>query len=467
MGTTVPGVATQTAGSVPLTVGPRLSLLAAWFCLAFGEATSQGGYSRGALLLVGLGTGLLIVAMTVRTAGFPPGALWVAFGVVMVLVVAGAVLHQSVFGSGWQLTVSRAVLGAGAVVGTLCVTVGAFAWRTHRTGPARALHLVVVLLVAIAGVLAVQASPRPFNDVWAMLQATSRGLWHGLDMYHQHWQAPTGEDARYYTYLPGTPVILAPFRALLGDVRYGYVAVLTISSFLVARLRATLTAPISGCLLLLAPLAVAAVEEAWNEPLVLAGAVAMIYLVSRGHPGWAAVCFGAALATKQYAWVMVPFAAWWGSFGFRRTLAAMVGAVAFMLPWAVAGWHAFLNDTVISLVNTSGATGSSGSAALYLRDSNLSLAGIAIRYSQQIPIALTMCVTALTAALAFWRLPRDAFGFALGTAATLAVFDLFSSHAFFNQWWLVTCFVAVALACEPGSDMVELRGASGAKTCLG
>jgi hypothetical protein len=45
-------------------------------------------------------------------------------------------------------------------------------------------------------------------------------------------------------------------------------------------------------------------------------------------------------------------------------------------------------------------------------------------------------------------------GFALGTAATLAAFDLFSPHSFFNQWWLVTCLVTVAVACVP-----ELAGA--------
>ena len=196
------------------------------------------------------------------------------------------------------------------------------------------------------------------------------------------------------------------------------------------------------------------VEQAWNEPLILGAMVAMIYLVTRGRPNWAVVCLGAALVTKQYAWIVVPFAAYWKPFGWRRTAVACLGGAVFMLPWAVADWHAFSEGSIVSLIQTSGATGAHGSTALFLHYFTLSIAAITTRHGHEVPVVLTVAVTAVIGVLALRRLPRNAYGFALGTAATLAAFDLFSTHSFFNQWWLVTCLVTVAVACAP-----ELVGA--------
>ena len=125
---------------------------------------------------------------------------------------------------------------------------------------------------------------------------------------------------------------------LFGDVRYGYVAALALASVLISRLDTKRGAVAAACLVLLAPVTIGAVEQAWNEPLFSAR-VAMIYLVTRGRPDLLAVLAGAALVTKQYAWIVVPFAAYWKPFGWRRTAVACLAAAAFVLPWAVADWH--------------------------------------------------------------------------------------------------------------------------------
>ncbi len=293
---------------------------------------------------------------------------------------------------------SRVLLDVGSGLAGILVIVGLFLRGWLRPAPARlghALVLLVLLLVVASAITAIQADPRPVNDVWDMLQATSQGLVHGRDMYLQHWPAPPGEDSRYYTYLPGTAVILLPFRVLFGDVRYGYVAALALASVLVSRLEASRAAIAAACLLLLAPVTIGAVEQAWNEPLILGAVVAMIYLVTRGRPNWAVVCLGAALVTKQYAWIVVPFAAYWKPFGWRRTAVACLGAAVFMLPWAVADWHAFSEGSIVSLIQTSGATGAHGSTALFLHYFTLSIAAITTRHGHEVPAVLTVAVTAL------------------------------------------------------------------------
>lgn len=425
----------------------RVLLLAGWSCLAFGDATTGGSFSWGALLLVALGTCLLVGAASTPPVAARSGILSTASAIVLLLAVAGATLHQSVYGGGTALGTARFLLDLAALVA------GGVAVAQLVQGPrltltrARVAHTVVVVVVAGSAVMAVHASPRSGNDVWYMLQATSEGLLHGRDMYLQHWPAPPGEDASLYTYLPGTPLLLLPFRVLFGDVRYGYVAALSLTSFLVSRLERSIRAVVAGCLLLLAPLTVAAVEQAWNEPLILGLVVATVYFVERGRLNWAAVAFGLALVTKQYAWVIVPFAAYWRPFGWRRTLGSVVGAISFMVPWMIANWHAFVEGSVVSLLRTSGASGAQGAAAHYLRYFTLSLGAVTVRHGYELPVAAPLLLMALVFVVTVRRLGPGTFGFVVGSAATLAVFDLFSPHSFYNQWWLVTCLVTVALAC--------------------
>ena len=208
---------TRGRSSGPLTsVDTRLWLLAAWSCPAFGNAMSGGSYSPDALFLVALGTGLLVLAVVLPSGSTGGRFAGVAFGAVLLLGFVGAVLYPTVHGVGEPLVASRALLDAASVLAF--VLVAGYLLR-GRLGPAPArlgslVVLVVLLLVVAAAITAIRADPRPVNDVWDMLQATSLGLVHGRNMYLQHWPAPP-EDSRYYTYFPGTAVILLPFRCCL------------------------------------------------------------------------------------------------------------------------------------------------------------------------------------------------------------------------------------------------------------
>jgi hypothetical protein len=47
--------------------------------------------------------------------------------------------------------------------------------------------------------------------------------------------------------------------------------------------------------------------------------------------------------------------------------------------------------------------------------------------------------------LVIWRLPRDAYGFLLGSAVVMAVFNLTNKQSFFNEWALAAGLALAAL----------------------
>jgi len=425
-------------------------LLAVWSCLAVGDGMDGGSYSPAALLLVSLGTVLLVMVALVPSATMAPKVSRFATGAVLLLALPGAIVFRARLNAvGLPLVASWDLFFGAAAVALVGFSAYWILGRGQRLPQARVVHTVVLLLVVASAITMVQASPRPDIDVWDMLQATARGLVHGFNMYLQRWSAPPGEDTRYYSYLPGTTVILTPFWALFGDVRYGCIAALGAAALLTSRLQATRTAAVAGCLMVLVPLTTYAIELSWTEPILLVEITAMIFLVMRGRPNWAALCFAAALVTKQYAWVMIPFAAGWKAFGWRRTLAGSLGALLFMLPWVLPAWHAFIQGAIVGNAQDGGGH---GHIPFYLRFFTLSVAALTTRHGSEIPLVVTVMVAVLVAVLVLRRLPSNGYGFTLGTATTLAAFDLFSPHTFFNQWWLVMCLVTVAIACLPEGE---------------
>ena len=47
--------------------------------------------------------------------------------------------------------------------------------------------------------------------------------------------------------------------------------------------------------------------------------------------------------------------------------------------------------------------------------------------------------------LVLWRLPRDAYGFLLGSAVIMAAFNLTNKQSFFNEWALAAGLALAAL----------------------
>ena len=126
-----------------------------------------------------------------------------------------------------------------------------------------------VLLVGGACIAMVIASPAPRIDVWEMYQAVARGLLHGHNVYTQHWSPKLPHQATTYAYFPGAAVVLTPFYALFGDVRFGEILALLASAVLIGRMARDPQGAMFGALLLLFPYLTFSVEQSWSEPVNL------------------------------------------------------------------------------------------------------------------------------------------------------------------------------------------------------
>ena len=160
---------------------------------------------------------------------------------------------------------------------------------------------------------------------------------------------------RHLAYFPGTPLLGAAWGALpspWGDLRL-FVALATIGMLGAALL---FPGPLWGRLALgtLAAANPLAVRNAWfgtaDEPTLLLLLVAFA-LALRRRPGWAGVAVGAAILTKQFALVAVPFLAvillLESRSALRRAALAALGVIAVgALPFLVADPRALWEDTV-------------------------------------------------------------------------------------------------------------------------
>lgn len=401
----------------------------AWLAITLADAHSIGSYNVVSLALV-LASGFAMTAAVMLDQYRPRPTSATVIG----LALAGVVVARPVERT-WFF-----VSGAGRAVPSLVIlatgVIAAVLWWTSRR--------MWVLPVAasgfsIAGIAIINASRRPQIDVWYMLQGATNGLRHGANMYTQHWTGSPGITDQF-PYLPMTAVLLAPFRWAFGDVRYGLLAAIVVSAFLISRLGPRTVGSGIGALMLLAPGLPFLVEASWTEPLLLLCLVGAVFATTRGESKWAIVALAAAIATKQHVWLLVPLFASWPAFGWRRAAAATGVGAALCLPWFAANPRAFWADAI------------SYNLHLAPRWDSLDLFSFALRMGWTPPFWLVGLIT-IAAIVIGVRIAKSAPGVAVGCAFVLLVFNILNKQSFFNEWWLVTGLLALALA-TPTADWV-------------
>jgi hypothetical protein len=403
--------------------------LVGWTVIGVGGAVNGGRFSGPGVALVTVGTVLLLL---VAFRSPVPIGRWTRVGatVVLVTVVAVAtVLPAPSYGAGDSILVCQAL--------TLAVAVAVFVVWWHRPDSFRAVTYLSIVVMVGAGVAMIVSSPKPPNDVWYTLQAAGHALSHGRNIYTTKWTTGVpGELSNGFAYLPGSAVLLWPFHAVFGDVRYGLLAALAATAFLLVRFGHGPFGILAGSLVLLYPRVLFGVEQSWIDPLLVMAVAAMVVLMTHKRHGWAVIALAVCLACKQQAWLVLPLAAFWKDFGWRRALLSACGAVAFIVPWVVAAPAAFYNGAI--------------SHDLFLppaaTQNALSLYDLAFRDGLNLGFGCTVFATVVALVLCAWRLPRDAFGFCLGGGIVEAVFNLASKQSYFNEWELVAGLLLVAVA---------------------
>ena len=108
-----------------------------------------------------------------------------------------------------------------------------------------------------------------------------------------------------------------------------------------------------------------------------------------------------------------------------------------MLPWIVTAPHAFFSGVITYNLD------------LPARLDSLSLFTTAVRLGWSPGIGVVAAATLGALALVVWCVPRDTYGFLLGSAVVMAVFNLTNKQSFFNEWSLAAGLALAALVFGP------------------
>jgi hypothetical protein len=403
-----------------------IASVAAWSLISLGAASHFGTYSPAAIGLVTAGMGVLtlVIVRLGPSRWAPPSRA--ALVIACVLAAASAQIYPAGEHANGAAEASAHGLVVLAGVGLLLLV-----FRQERL---RWLAISVVLLAGAAGVAGIIASPRPPIDDWAILQGSAHALLHLRNSYAHAWP---GANGHILPYLPGAAIFVAPFYLALGDVRYGLLTALVVAAIAVAAVtkRAGGSAGlVLACLVVMFPRFLYGIEQSWPEPLLIALLAGMVWAVEARRPTLAVVCLTAALATKQHVLILLPLAAIWPAFGWRRTLTAAGAAAVIVACWFAAGPRAFVHGAITYNLN------------LPPRPDSLSLFTSAMRAGPTPSFVLVPVVMLVVLAVALWKLPRTTPGFVLGSAWLLGMFNLVNKQSFFNEWSLVVGLVMLGLA---------------------
>ncbi|MGL4744680.1 MAG: hypothetical protein ACRC35_11670 [Angustibacter sp.] len=335
---------------------------------------------------------------------------------------------------GW-LTAALTGLTVGGLTCAALLLLGRRWAAIAAVGVALSTH-VAVTVVTILG----DRAPR--IDVWVVLQQGADALGRGENPYTEQWTGSPGVQD-LFPYLPWMAVLTAPGRWIAGDVRWallGWFVIMLAGVWTLADGRAMRAGSVVAVVVLV-PGTLTQIDQAWTEPVLAALLVWWAVLVHRGRRWWAVVPLAMACASKQHLALLAPVLLAWPGFGWRRTLATGGLAGALLLPWVVADSGAFVNDTVVALVEFPP-----------IRFANTWYLYLLNEHGVEVPFAVTgglMLAAVAVAAAAVWRRAPDVDEVLRWLAFVLVVASLVNKQAFYNQFWLVAVLVAASVAVQP------------------
>ncbi len=420
----------------------RSLLLVAYTLLGLGLLLSSGMYTPLALLLVTLAFLAALGAWRASSrdgSNVPPVGLAAASLVTMLLAqlpFANAFYLQS-------LLYDRGVLACIALA-TLLVLFGYATKRARWSSWRRRVFLIVLCMGIAIQWLLPWASPAPLVDVFVMLQGAAKGLLYGHDPYTLTFVDIYGgqgisKPITTYTYPPANILLLAPFFAVFGDVRFGMLAANLVTLLLLWRLTRRDDDAWGELLLLLFlfhPRAAFTVEQAWLDPLILGVLSLALLLREEGERAWSAAAYGVFLSMKQYLVFFLPL--WW--LLERRPKHLLIGlctGALTMLPFLL--WHpgpAVFNGLLFHMSDAFRPDSLTVASLVYAKT------GIAAGRSVSLAVGLVF------AAATVWtcrRMPMP-FGFLLASSVTFFAVFLLGSQAFCNYYMLVSGLLLLAVA---------------------
>jgi hypothetical protein len=293
------------------------ALLTSWLTFTTVAYQSQGKYSTSAVVL-----GVVFAAILALALGPSPAPRWAVCGAI-----ASWALIQPLLGGYGSVLPMRdeawAVFTASLALLAVAIC-GAVGQRVLDRVALAAAGVTLVILEA----LVITYDRKPQIDVFLFVNQAADKVATG-NIYGSTWQGISPEDpvalAHGFPYLPMTAVLLAPFRWLFGDARWGILAsVLVCGTVLAWYGRRGPSGGLLAALLMLGPSTLLIVESTWTEPLVLALLLPALIAFECRRPMAGVVLLALALATKQHVLVLLPLLAMWQPIGWRRRAASLI-----------------------------------------------------------------------------------------------------------------------------------------------
>jgi hypothetical protein len=479
----------------------QISLALAAFSVGYAIHIRDGEYWPEAIRWVGWGIVLCTVGVALpRVRTFP----WSGGAVLVVLFAAvavqfGMLLADSPGGSNWWSNDLRDSSAGNfrfydVAVRLAWVLVLIAFWKPQKGWGRAALGLLLVTHLAL-GIWMIRSSPRPHNDVFVFQQLGGQALLHGdnpynityPDIYRETHQTDRpvygkglvkdGQLGFGFPYTPLSLLLSTLGYAMLGDHRYAQAIAITLAGGLIATARPSRASVLAAAGLLFTPRGLFVLGRAWTEPFVVLGLAAVVFIACRyagnptpspGTPGEASgigdcpraggseglyrrdiardvlilgIALGLFLATKQYLILAVPpiFLLLPRPIRPRPTILLLASAafVALLVTLPFAAWNlpAFVRSTWTVQQIAPFREDALSYLVWYLQRTGVR-PGAWVAFAAAIPAT----------ALALWRAPRTAAGFAAALALIFLVFVAFNKQAFANYYYfiLAACWASVA-----------------------
>jgi uncharacterized membrane protein len=305
---------------------------------------------------------------------------------------------------------------------------------------------------AALGTWIIHRSPGPLIDVHLFHRYAIAALREGTnpyaltfpDLYGGLYYGPglsvSGRLQFGFPYFPLSLLLSMPGQVLLGDPRFSQLAAMELAAVLMAFARPSGLGLAAAALYLTTPRTFFVLEQSWTEPMLVLGVAALVFASSRRSRllPW---LFGAFVALKQYlvfalpaAYLLIESPRHGRRLGTFLVKAAALGA-AVTLPFVLWNPAAFWKSVVALQFHQP-----------FRPDALSVLSWWAGRGHAQPPALISFAVALIGSALALWRLPRSAAGFAMAIAVTFMGFFAFNKQAFCNYYFFVIGALCASLA---------------------
>lgn len=314
----------------------------------------------------------------------------------------------------------------------------------------------LLLLAHLAlGAWILRTSSIPDSAVHGIQRAASASLLQGRTPYELSFPELHG---RGFPYLPLALMLDALGQAVAGDHRYAQLVAITAAGGLMASARPGRVGAVAAALFLFTPRMFLVLQQGWMETFIVLALAASVWCACR-RPKLFPYVLGMLFALKAYLVLGLPSAALMLRRPIKRrdALALSLKAVgaALVVTFPLAAWApgAFLRSVGTLELDPTFKPEPLSYLAYFAREGGL-----------QFPSVVAYVAAAFAAALALWRAPRTAAGFAAALALTFGAFFAFHPAATVNHYFLVVGALCCAIAATglPGtmSDVDEMKAMS-------